>query len=93
VQGEHWGWTSARALAAFGASALLLPVFIWRSWRPSSPAVDMSLFRIRSFAASNAATLIFSAAFYGMLLCNVLFLASVWGYSVLGPGWPSPRLR
>lgn len=86
VQGETWGWTSARVLAAFAAAALVLPMFVWRSWRHPSPAVDMALFRIRSFAASNAATLLFSAAFYGMLLCNILFLTSVWGYSVLVAG-------
>jgi EmrB/QacA subfamily drug resistance transporter len=86
VQGETWGWTSARVLGAFAAAALLLPVFVWRSWRHPAPAVDIALFRIRSFAASNAATLIFSAAFYGMLLCNILFLTSVWGYSVLVAG-------
>ncbi len=41
---------------------------------------------LRSFAAANAATLVLSAAFYAAILCNVLFLTSVWRLSVLEAG-------
>jgi MFS family permease len=59
------------------------------------PIVRPQLLRVRSFAVANAASLLFAAAFYGMLLCNVLFLTGVWHYDVLKAGLaisPSPLL-
>jgi MFS family permease len=43
----------------------------------------------------NAYSLVFAAAFYGMLLSNIIFLQTVWHYSVLRAalppaGCPSP---
>ena len=48
--------------------------------------LDLSLLRIRSLAVANVLTLIGAAGFYAYVLCNVLFLTSVWGYSVLQAG-------
>jgi EmrB/QacA subfamily drug resistance transporter len=86
VQGNDWGWTDGRILASFVVAAVLAPAFVWRTYSHPSPVVDLSLFRRRSFAVANVGTLLFSAAFYGMLLVHVLFLTSVWGYSVLTAG-------
>src|SRR5215217_372131 len=44
-------------------------------------------FRSRSFAVANARMFAFSTAFYALLLCNVLFLTQVWGYSILTAGF------
>jgi EmrB/QacA subfamily drug resistance transporter len=95
VEGQDWGWTSARVLAAFAVAALLLPAFARRSARHPVPIVRPALLRVRSFAVANAASLLFAAAFYGMLLCNVLFLTGVWHYDVLKAGLaisPSPLM-
>jgi EmrB/QacA subfamily drug resistance transporter len=86
VEGPDWGWSDPRVLAAFAAAAALLPLSIVRSQRHPAPALDLALFRVRSFAIANAGTLAFGAAFYAMLLCNVLFLTQVWGYSVVKAG-------
>jgi EmrB/QacA subfamily drug resistance transporter len=86
VQGPDWGWTDARVLGAFAVAVLLLPPFVWRSLRHASPVIELTLFRVRSFTVANAGTLILSAAFYGMVLCHVLFLTTVWGHSVLVAG-------
>jgi EmrB/QacA subfamily drug resistance transporter len=87
VQGPEWGWGSARILGAFAASAVLLALFLWRSARHHTPVIELSLFRVRSFAAANAGGFVFAMGFYALLLCNVLFLTSVWHYSTLRAGF------
>jgi EmrB/QacA subfamily drug resistance transporter len=86
VEGPSWGWGSARVVAAFVVSAALAPVFVARSARHRSPVFELALFRVRSFAVANAGVLVFSAGFYALLLCNVLFLTGVWHYSILRAG-------
>jgi MFS family permease len=44
---------------------------------------------------ANAGMFAFSTAFYALLLCNVLFLTQVWGYSILTAGFavtPGPLM-
>ena len=86
VQGEEWGWFDWRVVAAFAGSILLLPVFILRSARHPEPILDLALFKVRSFTIANAATVAYGIAFFSMLLAQVLFLTSVWDYSVLRAG-------
>jgi EmrB/QacA subfamily drug resistance transporter len=86
VEGPDWGWSSARVLGAFAASAVLLTVVVWRSARHAAPVLELSLFRVRSFAVANAGGFVFSLGFFALLLCNVLFLTGVWGYSILKTG-------
>ena len=86
VKGPDWGWESFETLGAIAAGAALLPVVIWRSARHPAPVIELSLFRVRSFAVANAGMLTFSAAFYALLLANILFLTQVWGWSILHAG-------
>ena len=48
--------------------------------------IELSLFKVRSFAVANAGGFIFALGFYALLLCNVLFLTGVWGYSIIKAG-------
>jgi MFS family permease len=59
VEGPQWGWSSARVLGAFAASVLLLLAFVWRSARHPAPVIELSLFRVRSFAVANAGGFVF----------------------------------
>lgn len=86
VQGEDWGWTSTRVMAAFAGAALLIPLFLARSAAHPAPVVELSLFRIRSVAVANIGTLLLGVAFFGSLLAQVLFLNEVWKYSALDAG-------
>lgn len=95
VQGQPWGWKDARTLSAFVAAMLLTPVLIRRGLRHPHPALPVRLFANRSFTVATAGTLLFGMAFYGQILCNVLFLNGVWGYSILTTALailPSPLL-
>jgi EmrB/QacA subfamily drug resistance transporter len=86
VQGPEWGWSSAEVLGAFAGSAFLLALFVWRSSRHRAPVVELSLFRVRSFAVANGVGFVFALGFYALLLSNVLFLTGVWHYSILKAG-------
>ncbi len=95
VEGNDWGWTGAGTLAAFAAAALLLGAVVARSLRHPRPIVEPALFAHRSFALGNLGTLLFAAAFFSLILGNVLFLTTVWGYSILSAGMaalPGPAM-
>ena len=83
VQGETWGWTSARILGAFAIAAIGVPILITHARRHPDPVFPVQLFAVRTFSAATAGTLLFAAGFFAMVLCNVLFLTAVWHYSIL----------
>ncbi|MCW3030708.1 MAG: rane protein, partial [Solirubrobacterales bacterium] len=86
VKGQEWGWGGARVLGAFAAAAVLGAYFVLRSSRQRTPVVDLSLLRIRAFSLANGVTVVMAGGFYAYTLCNVLFLTSVWRYSILDAG-------
>lgn len=95
VEGNDWGWTAAGTLAAFGAGFALLAAVALRGRTHPRPIAEPALFAHRSFRIGNLGTLLFSAAFFSIVLGNVLFLTSVWGYTVLQAGLatlPGPAL-
>jgi EmrB/QacA subfamily drug resistance transporter len=95
VEGQDWGWGSAKVVGSFSCAAVLLAAFVARSARHPNPAVDLRLLREPSCAIANVGTMLFAMAFYGMLLTNVLFLTGIWGYSAVEAGLaltPAPLL-
>jgi len=83
IEGPAWGWSDPWVIGGLVLSAVLLPAFLWRSSAAAQPVMDLDLFRVRQFRLANAATLLFSIAFYGLMLGNIIFLQTVWHYSVL----------
>jgi NTE family protein len=95
VEGNDWGWTSAATLGSFGLAAALMAAVVLRSRSHPRPIVEPALFAHRSFTIGNLGTLFFAAAFFSLILGNVVFLTSIWGYSVLAAGaatLPGPLL-
>lgn len=86
IEGNDWGWAAPATLACFVAAAALLVGVVLRSTRHPRPIVEPELFRDRAFRIGNLGTLLFSAAFFSIVLGNVLFLTSIWGYTVLEAG-------
>jgi MFS family permease len=86
VKGQDWGWGSAAVVGSLVASALVLAAFVARAARHPAPVIDLGLLRVRSFAVANAGVFLFALGFYAVLLANILFLTSVWGWSVLQAG-------
>jgi EmrB/QacA subfamily drug resistance transporter len=85
-EGPTWGWASFSVLASVVTSIVLLSVFLYRSSRHAQPVLDLTLFQARSFRLANAAAFLYSMGFFAMLLGNILFLTSVWHFSILDAG-------
>jgi EmrB/QacA subfamily drug resistance transporter len=95
IEGNDWGWSSAATLGCFAATAILLAAVVARSLRHPRPIVEPALFAHSSFRIGNFGTLLFAAAFFSLILGNVLFLTSIWGYTILQAGLaalPGPAL-
>ena len=86
VEGNNWGWGSARVIAALVIAVVLLTFFLAHLLRHHNPLFDPKLFRIRAFSGASAVALIFSTAFGAMLLSIVLWMQNVWGWSALHTG-------
>jgi EmrB/QacA subfamily drug resistance transporter len=86
VKGADWGWASASVLASFLGAALLGLAFILRSARHPAPVMELGLWRVRSFAVANVATLVYAMGFFAMFLASALFLTGVWRYSTIQAG-------
>jgi EmrB/QacA subfamily drug resistance transporter len=85
-EGPSWGWSSGGIITGFVVAVALLATFLFRSARHAEPVLDLKLFRARSFSVANTAALMYSMGFFAMLLGNILFLTSVWHYSILRAG-------
>jgi EmrB/QacA subfamily drug resistance transporter len=86
VKAPDWGWTDGRTIATLTGSALAVASFVYRSAHHEAPVVELPMLRVRSFSMASTAAFLFSAGFGAMLLGGVLFLTSVWHYSVLEAG-------
>jgi MFS family permease len=85
TQGPNWGWSDGRVAASFAGATLLLAALALRSRHQPWTTSNLSL-RIPSVRLANVAILIFACAFYAKILTDVLFLTSIWHYSVLAAG-------
>jgi MFS family permease len=86
VRAPDWGWTSGATLGSLFGGVALLALFILRSARHRSPVLELDLLRVRSFAVSTLAMLLFSAGFAAMLLSIVVWAQAGWGWSALRTG-------
>ncbi|NDH87098.1 MAG: MFS transporter, partial [Actinobacteria bacterium] len=83
VQGETWGWSSAAVIGSFVVGLVLMTAFVVRSSRHPAPLFDLGLYRLRSYAVANVASVFFAFAFFGWLVPLPTLIQSVWGWSVL----------
>ena len=76
--GHPTGWTNPWVLAGLGGGAALLVAFCLIETHTAEPMFQLRLFRIRAFAAGNAASLLGSIARGGLQFMLVLWLAGIW---------------
>ncbi|MDN5856550.1 MAG: DHA2 family efflux MFS transporter permease subunit, partial [Actinomycetia bacterium] len=86
VQGPEWGFADLRVLGSLAGAAAAAVGFVLRSRTHPAPVVDRSLLAIPSFSAGTALTVVAGAGFYAYLLAHILFLTSVWRYSLIEAG-------
>ncbi|MFT4265441.1 MAG: MFS transporter [Nocardioides sp.] len=86
VEGNEWGWTSARVLGAWVLAALGAGLFGWLVTHHRAPVIDPALLRVPAFAWANVAQLVFNIAFGVGLLSRILWMQEHWDYSALRTG-------
>ncbi|MGO9502358.1 MAG: MFS transporter [Streptosporangiaceae bacterium] len=90
--GHSTGWTSPKVVGGLVLGAALLIAFGIIETKIAEPMFRMGLFRIRAFAAGNAASLLSSMARGGLQFMLVIWLAGIWlplhGYDyIVTPLW------
>ena len=86
VEGDRWGWGSARTVGSAVLGIGLVVAFVMWCRRHPAPVFDISLTKLRYFSAGNLASALFSVGFFAMFFVNTQFLQSVWGYSAIRAG-------
>ncbi len=82
ADGGRWGWTSPRTIAV-GAIAIAGVAFLLRrSVVASDPLLDLSLLRIRLYAANLAGGALQQAGFFAWFLTAPLVMSELWGWSI-----------
>ena len=76
--GHPTGWTNPAVLAALGGGLALLVVFAIVETRVAEPMFHLALFKIRAFAAGNAASLLTAIARGGLQFMLIIWLQGVW---------------
>jgi MFS family permease len=76
--GHPTGWTNPKVDAGLAGGAALLIIFCIVETKIAEPMFRMGLFKIRAFAAGNAASLMSSMARGGLQFMLVIWLAGIW---------------
>jgi MFS family permease len=76
--GHPTGWTNPWVLGGLAGGVALLAAFCIIETKIAEPMFQMGLFKIRAFAAGNAASLLGSIARGGLQFMLVIWLAGIW---------------
>jgi MFS family permease len=76
--GHTMGWTNPWVIAGLAGGVALLIVFGLIETRVAEPMFQLSLFRIRAFAAGNIASLAVSIARGGLQFMLIIWLQGIW---------------
>jgi EmrB/QacA subfamily drug resistance transporter len=86
VKGQEFGWGSTKTLG-FGSAALaLLAAFGAVQARRASPLVKLSIFRVRTLAVANAATVLLMGGMYALFYFGSLYFQQIKGDNALETG-------
>jgi EmrB/QacA subfamily drug resistance transporter len=80
------GWGTAETIGLLGASAALIVAFVVIELRSKAPLLPMSIFRLRTLAASNFSGFLLAAAVFSQFFLLTLYMQQVLHYSALKTG-------
>jgi EmrB/QacA subfamily drug resistance transporter len=86
VNGNQYGWTSARTLGVLGAAAVVFGVFLAIESHVRAPLVPLRLFRLRNLSTASGVGVLWSGAMFAWFFMAALYLQLVLGYSPLQIG-------
>ncbi len=80
------GWSAPLVIVGLLAAAVCLPLFVWVETRVRAPMFDLSLFRIRVYWASAAASFLNGLARFGLMFLFVFYFQGPQGDDALTAG-------
>ncbi len=86
VESDTAGWVSTQTLVVLAAGMVLLGVFVAHQRQTDSPTLDLELFALGNFRWGNLGMFSYSMSFSAMFFGLILFLVSVWEWSILQAG-------
>jgi EmrB/QacA subfamily drug resistance transporter len=86
IQAPHWGWGSARTLAAITAGLVVLAIFINVERHMARPMLDVRLFRNLRFTAASGSITIAFLILGGFTFLITQYFQFIKGYTPLGTG-------
>src|SRR4051794_22804071 len=86
VEGNSWGWGSARIITLFALAILGLAAFGLIERRSAAPIVNFDFFRSRSFLGANIVAFAISFGMFAVFFFLALYMQNVLGYSPLETG-------
>ena len=86
VEGNAWGWGSARIISLFVIAVVGLVAFVVIERRVAAPIVDFDFFRSRSFLGANLVAFAISFGMFAVFFFLALYMQNILGYSPLETG-------
>jgi EmrB/QacA subfamily drug resistance transporter len=86
VEGNSWGWGSARIVALLVLAAVALAAFAMVERRVRAPMVDFAFFRSRTFVGASLVAFTVTFAMLASFFFLTLYMQDILGYSPLETG-------
>ncbi len=86
IEAPTYGWGSARSVAGFAASAILLGGFLFWEQRSTHPMLDVRLFRNMRFSAASGAVTVSFFTLFGFIFLMTQYFQFIRGYGPLSTG-------
>ncbi|EIT86793.1 EmrB/QacA subfamily drug resistance transporter [Fictibacillus macauensis ZFHKF-1] len=77
--GDRFAWLSTNSFLIFGGSLLLLIVFVLIERKAKEPVLDLSLFKNRVFATTNALGFLLGLGMFGAIMFVPMFMQGILG--------------
>jgi EmrB/QacA subfamily drug resistance transporter len=87
VQGQEWGFTSAKTITCLFAFLITLPVFVHRNRTQTHPLFPQTIFSQRSFTIGCVASALSQVSFFSIFFGLPLYMREVWEWSPLRIGF------
>ena len=86
IEAPTYGWGSARSVAGFALSAVLLAAFIAWEQHAAHPILDVRLFRNMRFSAASGAVTVSFFTLFGFIFLMTQYFQFIRGYGPLSTG-------
>jgi EmrB/QacA subfamily drug resistance transporter len=85
-QTPQYGWGATRTIGVLAAAAVLLAAFVAIERRVTDPILPLQMFRLRTLAGANVASLLLGGSFLAFIFVGTLYMQQVLHYSALQTG-------